>query len=70
MREYEEMIQEFVAISGFYDRKKWLYGLTIEQIREFRYGVAEISPWQSYIDSVISEKILENRIDRLKELGL
>ncbi len=38
MRKYEEMISEFSALSGFDDRQKWLYGLTIEELRELRTG--------------------------------
>ena len=36
MRKYEEMVPEFSALSGFDDRQKWLYSLTIEELREFR----------------------------------
>jgi hypothetical protein len=74
MRKYEEMVPEFSALSGFDGRQKWLYSLTIEELREFRRGLNNtqdwIKSWQSYIDSVISHKITEIREGKLDDLGL
>ena len=79
MRKYEEMISEFAA-SNFDGKQKWLYSLTIEELREFRRGLPTgtidkntqdwIKYWKSYIDSVISHKINEMRDQKLNDLGI
>lgn len=73
MRKYEEMISEF-STSNFDGKQKWLYSLTIEELREFKRGLNNaqdfIKSWQSYIDSVISHKINEMRDQKLKDLGI
>lgn len=74
MRKYEEMIAEFASLNTE-NRKEWFKNLTLEEIEIFRIGFRNAQDWikkywMSYIDSVISEKILEIRNDKLKDLGI
>lgn len=74
MRKYEEMLPEFASFS-LAEKVKWLHGLTIEELREFKRGINNThywngAYWETNIDDVISQKINEMREGKLNDLGL
>lgn len=76
MRKYEEMVSEFASFDVV-GKEKWIDSLALEEMRNFRTGLIGVniigdwlSHWISYIDAAISDRIVEKREEKLKELGI